>query len=327
MQDVRRKGFEHGRAAYFRLSAAGRHSDKGAITVRIDDRDSVEVPVGRFDQTTFHDVVAYLTDLFEQESFFGFFGFHVNFVGQRVHDSMMNETLEYFGIDNGATLHLQTGRPSTRDEVERILQDRGLANGATYDEHGLLKNLNLGGLGLTSLPGSFGQLRVGGDLNLIDNDLTSLPESFGQLRVEGDLDLAINGLRSLPESFGQLRVGGSLYVGSNPLTSLPESFSQLRVGGDLGLGVSLTRLPESFGQLRVGGDLELSYNELTSLPKSFGLLRVGGDLLLDNNQLTTLPEGFGQLIVGGNVFLDENKLTTLPQSFGQVGGKVYLHYP
>jgi leucine-rich repeat protein SHOC2 len=50
-----------------------------------------------------------------------------------------------------------------------------------------------------------------------DNNLTSLPESFGNLKVRGDLYLMYNNLTSLPESFGNLKVGGYLILSNNNL--------------------------------------------------------------------------------------------------------------
>jgi hypothetical protein len=104
-------------------------------------------------------------------------------------------------------------------------------------------------------------------LSLFSNSLTSLPESFGNLKIGGDLYLFSNPLTSLPESFGNLKIGGDLSLCNNSLTSLPESFCNLKIGGDLYLAYNLlTSLPESFCNLKIGGDLYLDGNSLTSLP-------------------------------------------------------------
>jgi len=166
---------------------------------------------------------------------------------------------------------------------------------------------------LTSLPESFGNLKIGGDLWLNDNELTSLPESFGNLKIGGRLGLNRNELTSLPESFGNLKIGGDLLLRYNNLKSLPESFENLKIVDSLWLDRNnLKSLPESFGNLKIGGDLCLDNNELTSLPESFGNLKIGGCLYLSYNHLTSLPESFGNLKIRGGLMLYNNKLTSIP---------------
>ena len=76
-------------------------------------------------------------------------------------------------------------------------------------------------------------VEVEGYLCLSNNSLTSLPESFGNLKIGGGLSLCNNSLTSLPESFGNLQIGGNLYLDNNSLTSLPESFGNLKIGGEI----------------------------------------------------------------------------------------------
>ena len=190
-------------------------------------------------------------------------------------------------------------------------------------------NLSLSNNNLTSLPESFGNLKIGGDLWLSNNNLTSLPESFGNLKIGDSLWLQGNELTSLPESFGNLKIGGGLFLDNNNLTSLPESFGNLKIDGTLWLSDNqLTSLPESFGNLKIGGGLWLNSNKLTSLPESFGNLKIGGDLWLNSNKLTSLPESFGNLKIGGYLTLNYNNLTSLPDSFGnlKIGGGLYLEH-
>ena len=188
-------------------------------------------------------------------------------------------------------------------------------------------NLALGCYEFTSLPESFGNLKIGGCLILGNNNLTSLPESFGNLKIGSDLMLTKNELTSLPESFGNLKINGNLFLHSNELTSLPESFGNLKIRGDLMLyNNKLTSLPESFGNLKIGGYLSLQDNNLTSLPESFGNLKIRGSLELYRNKLTTLPESFGNLKIGNNLGLENNNLTSLPESFGnlKIGGSLWI---
>jgi len=156
-------------------------------------------------------------------------------------------------------------------------------------------------------------VEVEGDLDLHKNNLTSLPESFGNLKIGGSLCLNNNYLTSLPESFGNLKIGGILELDSNKLTSLPESFGNLKIGDGLYLSNNnLTSLPESFGNLKIGGSLWLNHNNLTSLPESFGNLKIAWDLWLSHNKLESLPESFGNLKIGGSLCLDNNFLESLP---------------
>eukprot|EP00656_Telonema_subtile_P019695 TRINITY_DN2091_c0_g1_i11.p2 TRINITY_DN2091_c0_g1~~TRINITY_DN2091_c0_g1_i11.p2 ORF type:complete len:173 (+),score=28.55 TRINITY_DN2091_c0_g1_i11:329-847(+) len=132
-----------------------------------------------------------------------------------------------------------------------------MIRGLRFNPDGTLQSWNLFGCNLTALPGQFGTVRATGDLHLSANLLTTLPESFGAIRV-GDLMLEGNQLTSLPESFGAITVRGSLHLWHNHLTCLPESFSDITVGGSLLLDSnSLAYLPENFGDISVGGDLRL----------------------------------------------------------------------
>jgi Leucine-rich repeat (LRR) protein len=195
-------------------------------------------------------------------------------------------------------------------------------------------NLKIGG-GLylhennfTSLPESFGNLKIGGSLWLDGSNLRSLPKYFGNLKIGGSLELSYNKLKSLPESFGNLKIDGDLGLSNNKLESLPESFGNLKIGDGLYLDVNnLTSLPESFGNLKIGGSLNLSDNKLESLPESFGNLKIGDGLNLSDNKLKSLPELFGNLKIGGNLLLNSNNLTSLPESFGnlKIGSSLYLN--
>jgi len=133
-------------------------------------------------------------------------------------------------------------------------------------------------------------VEVEGNLNLHHRKLTSLPESFGNLKIGGNLFLHGSSLTSLPESFGNLKIGGDLWLDNNKLEYLPKSFGNLKIGFTLWLNNNnLASLPESFGNLKIGSNLWLYKNNLTSLPESFGNLKIGGGLGLYNNKLTSLP--------------------------------------
>ena len=161
------------------------------------------------------------------------------------------------------------------------------------------------------------KLLVIGDINLSENQLTSLPESFGNLRINGKLILTNNRLKSLPESFSNIQISNDLYLVNNSLTTLPESFGNIQVGMDLVLTKNLlTSLPESFGNLKLNRNLFLSYNKLTRLPESFGKLKIGRNLFLVGNSLTSLPESFDNIQIGGILNLLGNHDLILSVNFG-----------
>ena len=139
--------------------------------------------------------------------------------------------------------------------------------------------------------------------------IETLPESFGNIKVGGNLCLSGTKIRTLPESFGNIKVGGNLDLSNNELESLPESFGNIKFGGNLDLSRNqLESLPESFGNIKFGGNFDLSNNKLESLPKSFGNIKFGGNLDLSRNQLNLLPESFKKIKFGGILYLHNNKL-------------------
>ena len=175
------------------------------------------------------------------------------------------------------------------EELEELLN--------TYDKV-IIPYLDWENKDIYSLPENFGNLEVGGNLNLDKNKLASLPESFGNLKVGGNLDLDENNLTSLPESFGNLKVGGSLYLSFNKLTSLPESFGNLKVGESLYLDTNkLTSLPENFDNLKVGDGLWLQRNPwiidanfVNFCEKYKGVLVLGKKLKKEINRFIKLEE-------------------------------------
>ena len=171
-------------------------------------------------------------------------------------------------------------------------------------------------------------VEVEGDLLLFAKSLTSLPESFGNLKISGHLYLDGNSLTSLPESFGNLKIGRGLALSNNLLTSLPESFGNLKINGNLNLLCNrIKSIPESFGNIKIGGSLELNNNSLEYLPESFGNLKIGYNLDLSHNSLKYLPESFGNLKIGGGLWLHNNRLKSYPESFVnlQIGGRLWIN--
>ena len=313
---------------------AGDRLPGGVINVRIGNSSlQFEVPVHDFANTTLGDVITYLRN--EGEITESFFGYIVIFGGSEIPQSLMDQTLQDLDIDEDANLHVMPGQPSTREQVEAVLLDDAggldLAE-ITYDKEGRLANIELYGMGLVSLPESFGNLKLGGNLIIADNEHVRLPRSFGYLKVRGHLVLEGNNISSLPDSFGNLKVGRDLNLARNALTHLPESFGDLGViNGSLYLHSNqLSSLPESFGNLTIKETLYLHNNVLSSLPTSFGDLKVGkahGHLHLNHNSLSHLPDSLSELDIGGHLDLRNNPLRSLPESFEnlKLPGRLLLH--
>jgi len=162
--------------------------------------------------------------------------FTVSYGGNDVQDGSFTDQ----GMGPGARLDICMF-PSvfSKDGVEAIAADivklnpqtnvGKLLRNAKFDTNGVLQEWYLNDNQIATLPESFGNLQVGGDLYLSDNQIATLPESFGNLQVGGDLNLFRNQIATLPESFGNLQVGGTLYLNDNQIATLPESFGNLQV--------------------------------------------------------------------------------------------------
>jgi internalin A len=150
--------------------------------------------------------------------------------------------------------------------------------------------LNLNGLGLTTLPPEIGQLIALTELLLYSNQLTTLPPKIGQLTALTMLSLDSNQLTTLPPEIGQLTALTMLFLGTNQLTTLPPEIGQL---------TALTML-------------FLGTNQLTTLPPEIGQLIALTELLLYSNQLTTLPPEIGQLTALTELYLHGNPALGLP---------------
>ena len=221
------------------------------------------------------------------------------------------------------------------DEAERRIQE--VARTGVID-------LDLSGLGLTSLPESLRQLSQVQHLSINDNKLKTLPDlrPLSQLRfLFADrnqltefpalpdslqhLDLSNNQLTSLPDTIGQLTQLGHLELGSNQLTALPQSIGQLQDLQTLNaFDNQLTALPPLPAKLQV---LEISYNQLQALPESLGQLTQLQALFATRNELTLLPDAMGLLTELHTLHVNRNQLQVLPESLLQLSAlkSLYLH--
>lgn len=187
------------------------------------------------------------------------------------------------------------------------------------------KKLVLGGLGLTEMPESLGELTHLGTLDLSNNRLAALPESLGKLTQLRLLDLSYNLIAAVPESLGRLTQLRSLVLSYNKLTALPEALGRLKQLQDLNLSHNkLTGLPQRLGQLTKLKTLNLALNGLTALPEWLGKLMQLQWLSLTGNQLSAVPESLGDLMELRSLHLSYNQLKILPELFGRLTKLQYL---
>ena len=93
-----------------------------------------------------------------------------------------------------------------------------------------LRELDLGGNQLTSVPAEIGQLASLKKLHLDHNRLTSLPAEIGRLTSLKELWLGGNHLASVPAGIGRLSLK-VLDLHINKLTSVPAKIGRLRAVG------------------------------------------------------------------------------------------------
>lgn len=189
-------------------------------------------------------------------------------------------------------------------------------------------SLDLGSLGLTTLPPEIGLLTVLKYLYLSDNRLSTLPPEIGQLTALTELDLSENHLSTLPPEIGRLKALKRLILSNNQLITLPPEIGRLRALTHLDLSNGhLRMLPPEIGQLKALTELYLSNNQLGALPLEIGQLTALKEFYLFNNQLGTLPPEIGQLSALTWLYISDNHLSMLPSQIDQLTAltQLYLH--
>ena len=151
-------------------------------------------------------------------------------------------------------------------------------------------NLNLSGLGLTTLPSGIGRLTSLTRLYLFDNQLTALRSEIGHLTCLTELYLHSNELTALPPEIGRLTTLTELWLHPNKLKALPREIGRLASLTTLYLQDNkLTELPPEIGRLGKLTILALSGNRLTELPLALRDLTALRELYLHGNDALGLP--------------------------------------
>ncbi len=189
---------------------------------------------------------------------------------------------------------------------------------ATEKEKGE-RNLDLSGLGLTTLPLSIVQLRDLRRLSVEENRLRILPEFLGELTNLTILDVEENELEELPNSLGNLSNLRILYARRNLLATLPGSFQHLNNLEEAYLGYNkFTKLPEAICELENLESLDVRSNKLVELPVAIGGLKKLRELYANNNELTTVPESLTDLESLQELNLGSNSLSFMAGFFDKL---------
>lgn len=144
-----------------------------------------------------------------------------------------------------------------------------------------LKELDLEGNYLTSVPHEMNFLKQLEKLNLNSNKLSSLPHEIGFLNNLKELNLEGNQLEYLPPEIGFLTNLKELYLDDNQLTALPYTISSLTQLEQLFLcNNQLTWVPATINSLTKLVFLDLSYNPLKFLPEEILQLPAGSQINL-----------------------------------------------
>ncbi|NEO79069.1 COR domain-containing protein [Moorena sp. SIO4G3] len=216
---------------------------------------------------------------------------------------------------------IQKKSPSNKDSIlksfQKKIREARVKNLELLDLSNLLDNLSDN----SSVLEEVFELKQLKQLNLSGNKIKSIPESLGNLSNLTELDLGNNQLTNLPESLGNLSNLTELYLGNNQLTNLPEFLGNLSNLTELDLSWNqLTNLPESLGNLSNLTRLYLWENQLTNLPEYLGNLSNLTELYLSGNPLVVPPpevaskgidgiqQYFRQLREEGEAYIYEAKL-------------------
>lgn len=185
----------------------------------------------------------------------------------------------------------------TKEEFEKLLdielteQDGKLVYSSTLDISIKLYQL---GVIVTELPEN---LRVIGDLILVDSDITQLPKG---LEIEGSL--IGNGLK-IKELPNDIKVKESIYLAESDIETLPNG---LHV--EFTLSVANTPIKTLPSDLEVKENLYINGTDIEELPKT--IKKLSGSLIASNSKLKKLPKDF---VVGCDLILGNTPIEELSE--------------
>ncbi|CAF3761678.1 unnamed protein product [Adineta steineri] len=155
------------------------------------------------------------------------------------------------------------------------------------------------------------------ELDLHGNQLKSLPDEIENLKSVEICNLANNHFETIPAALGKLSRLTKLLLFNNHLGDLSTSlvFSKLSNLRILNLNNNfITQLPNDIGCLVNLEILTIEHNQLIELPREIGLCIRLIELHLGFNSLTKLPLEIGYLINLTKLIIHRNNLLEIPES-------------
>lgn len=175
--------------------------------------------------------------------------------------------------------------------------------------------LNIGCLGLTTLPSCLGKLTSLKNLLLYSNLFTSLPEEIGNLTNLKKLDLSYNSkLTTFQNPICQLKQLKELDLSGNNMNAIPKEIEGLKELTRLDMCNNLfTEFPTGICELKNLTYLNLAGNGITEIPMQISQLTNLNNLHLRNNKLQSLTKTINQCTALKYLELSENEFIEFPK--------------
>jgi Leucine-rich repeat (LRR) protein len=213
---------------------------------------------------------------------------------------------------------IATAHAEGREELD--LQGLGLTSlPPTLFGLGKLRRLDLGGNRLAALPPEIAGLTALQSLDLSNTQLTQLPPEIARLTALRSLNLSNTQLTQLPPEIPWLTALQYLFLSNTQITQLPPEIARLTALQILFLSATqLSRLPPEIARLTSLGYLDLRNTQLTQLPPEIAGLTALYHLNLSNTQLTQLPPEIPRLTALRSLNLSNTQLTQLPPEIARL---------
>src|ERR1035437_9648884 len=188
-----------------------------------------------------------------------------------------------------------------------------------------VRELDLSGWNLTTIPDSIAQLTQLQQLYLKNSRITDIPDSLGELAQLRGLNLSDNQITAIPSFLVELGDLQSLRLSGNRITAIPDSLGELAQLRGLNLSDNqITAIPSFLVELGDLQSLRLSGNRITAIPDSLSRLARLRALCLSSNQITEIPDSLTRLSQLRTLDLSDNRITAIPDSLAALENLTHL---